>query len=53
MNGKIAVGVLVGALLMSGLFVGVAYGGNPSITEPTILELEWHTGGGQRGRRRR
>ena len=45
MNRKIAIGVLAGALLMSGLFVGVSYGGSPSTTEPTMLKLGWHTGG--------
>ena len=44
MNTKIAVGVLAGALLMSGLLVGASYGGAESITEPTVLEFKMNTG---------
>ena len=44
MNGKIAVGVLSGALLLSGLPVGISYGEPATITEPTVLELYWRTG---------
>ena len=45
MSRKIAVGALSGALLMSGLFVGVSYGGSSGPIEPTVLQLGWHTGG--------
>src|SRR5262245_17821193 len=51
MNRKIAVGVLSAVLLMSGALVGVGYArGNRSSQatvpeEPTVIELEWHTGG--------
>jgi hypothetical protein len=34
-----AVGVLVGALLLSGLFVGISQAGGGGITEPQVLEL--------------
>ena len=44
MNSKIAGGVLVGALLISGLLVGVAHGGSEG-TEPTVIELHWNTRG--------
>lgn len=48
MNRKIAVGALVGALLLSGLLVGVSYGGSgiaepAGETQPTVLELWWNT----------
>ena len=33
------VGVLVGALLLSGLFVGISQAGGGGITEPQVLEL--------------
>ncbi len=46
MNRKIAIGALVGALLMSSSLIGVSYGGsNASITEPTVIELNWDTEG--------
>lgn len=38
-----AVGALVGALLMSGLQVGVSYGGAEDATERTNLKLHWNT----------
>ena len=44
MDRKIAIGALVGALLMSGLHVGVSYGGSADTTEPTVLKLHWKTG---------
>jgi hypothetical protein len=45
-NGKIAIGALVGALLMSSLLVGVSYGQDPgAVAEPTVVELVWHTNG--------
>jgi hypothetical protein len=48
-NGKIAVGALVGALLMSSLLVGVSYGDDAdtsaAVAEPTVVELVWHTNG--------
>jgi len=44
MNGKIAVGVLSGALLLSGLLVGISYGEPATITEFAVLELYWRTG---------
>ena len=43
MKSKLAVAVLAGALLMSGLQVGVSYGGRKGITEPTVLKLHWNT----------
>ena len=43
MKSKVAVGALAGALLMSGLQVGVSYGGRKGITEPTVLKLHWNT----------
>lgn len=43
MDRKIAVGALVGALLMSGLHVGVSYGGSEDASEPTVLKLHWNT----------
>src|SRR5262245_24096054 len=43
MNGKIAVAVLSGALLLSGLLVAISYGEPAETTEPTVLELWWNT----------
>jgi hypothetical protein len=44
---KIVLGVLVGALLVSGLLVGVSYGDDQvrvaSTSDPTVLELWWNT----------
>ena len=48
MKGKIAVGALLGALLMSSVLVGVSRGQDPgrrAIAEPNVLELVWHTNG--------
>ena len=42
MNRKFAVGAIVGALLMSGLMVGVSQGGSAG-AEPTVLRLHWNT----------
>jgi len=44
MNGKVVVGVISGALLLSGLLVGVSYGEPAGTDEPTVLELYWRTG---------
>ncbi|HET7236111.1 MAG TPA: hypothetical protein VFK59_06730 [Actinomycetota bacterium] len=50
MDRKMAVGALVGALLMSSLLVGVGYAGGAGSThatvpdEPTVIELVWKTG---------
>lgn len=38
-SGKAAVAVLASALLLSGLLVGVSYGGGGGITEPQVIEL--------------
>jgi hypothetical protein len=48
---KLTVAVIATALLMSGALVGVGYasGGGSNepalLEEPTVIELEWHTGG--------
>jgi hypothetical protein len=34
-----AVAILASALLVSGLFVGVSFGGGPGITDPQVIEL--------------
>ena len=44
MNRKLAVGALTGALLLSGLLVGVSYGGGEGDTG-TVIELSWNTRG--------
>ncbi len=36
---KVSVGLITGALLLSGALVGVSYGGGGGITEPQVLEL--------------
>jgi len=38
-GGKGAIAALVSALLLSGLLVGVSYGGGGGITEPQVIEL--------------
>jgi len=43
-NRKLAVGALTGALLMSGLLVGVSHGGSEGDTG-TVIELNWNTRG--------
>ena len=39
MRRKLEIGALAAALLMSGLLVGVSYGGGGGITDPTVIEL--------------
>jgi hypothetical protein len=41
-NRKLAVGALTGALLLSGLLVGVSYGG-PDEDAGSVIELNWNT----------
>jgi hypothetical protein len=48
MQRKFGVAALSGALLLSGLWVGVSYGGNGGIAEPKLIELNaGHCGGPQ------
>src|SRR5262245_18554620 len=42
MDRRLIIGVLVGALLMSGAFVGVSFGEAGGADEATLLEFKWN-----------
>ena len=47
MSRKLSVAVLAAALLLSGAFVGVSFGGGGGITEPEEIELRFEVCGGE------
>lgn len=40
MSRKAVIGILAGAMLLSGMLVGVAFGGGGGITQPEVIELK-------------